>query len=233
MSNGTDFNWKNIAQSVSQEILDDAYSKTSNIISIFSSVKGILIPRGNKKQSRIVKKMIEVESRDGAFFKVVSDFTAFRIECEVPEIEDIINSIIDITLNEQQGTVWKKGNHRNGSRYVDITQYLYVYIPSIGYITEFQVGHKLSAYTFTNDSALRDDPKCGLDDIWKGGVYNTLKERILEDANRSIIEKAEKKPYKWELQKYNLYCLIDDVYEHKPPKELSEILEQITEKRFD
>lgn len=128
---------------------------------------------------------------------------------------------IDNSLRVKHNSVCLyKGSHRNqNGTFTDIVQYLYAYIPDIGYVVEFQIGHQLAAYTFTIDSALRDGIDCGMFDMWKTGLYDMLKTRLLEKANG----------LKFSVCKYDIY---DKTWSHfgslNPPKELKDILDDIT-----
>lgn len=68
--------------------------------------------------------------------------------CEVNEIDRIVTEIKEKTI-QNGGTVWIKGSFKNKDGvYTDIVQYVYTYVPSLKYVTEFQVGHPFAAYTF-------------------------------------------------------------------------------------
>lgn len=207
--------WKNLAEQVNQTILDDAFNNLNKAQSIFSSI-GPLEPRTRKQQTRIEKKRAEISLRGGEYFKVVSDFIAFRVPCNVNDIDQIISRIIAIT-DQENGHYWLKGSCKTLTKYTDIVQYIYVYTPSVEYIIEFQVGHPFAAYTFKVDSALRDNPNCGLVDLWKDNMYGTVKQYILDKANNT-----------GQLgNKYEMWDAVFTSHKGNVPDELKYILNQL------
>jgi len=100
----------------------------------------------------------------------------------------------------------------------DIVQYVFVYIPTIGYVTEFQIGHPFASYTFRIDSTIRDRRDAGLntDDLvslWKAPngmpssecFYNKMRSKILDpgldfDVRKGIDEAFGDKPVDPELE---------------------------------
>lgn len=177
--------WQKLSREVDQDILNDAWSQMIYMDHLFSEL-GEMGSRRVKFQERIVKKMQEVERRDQQYFKVVSDFIAFRVYCKVIEIDDKIN-IISNLVSKYNGAMWLKGNFRSGSgKYLDIIQYVYVYIPHVGYITEFQIGSSFASYTFSVDSKLRDDKEYQHPDLWSNNTYETVKKYILNQANNTL-----------------------------------------------
>lgn len=177
--------WQTLSQNVNQDILNDAYSQMLYTEHLFAEL-GEMTPRKVKYQERIVKKMQQVEGRDQQYSKVVSDFIAFRVNCKVTEIDDKIKTISNV-VSKYYGSMWLKGNFRSGSgKYLDIVQYVYVYIPQVGYITEFQIGSSFASYTFYVDSRLRDDPEYKHPDLWTDKTYETVKHYILNQANNTL-----------------------------------------------
>ena len=140
--------------------------------------------------SRINKKIDEVSQRGGEYFKVMSDLSAGRINCSVNEIPSKIDIIRNI-VKEKNGVMHVRGESNEnpygfclkGDQFTDITQYAYIFTDETCYPIELQIGHEFAAHTFTIDSAIRDNPNCGLIDLWKGGLYNMVKEYILDKAN--------------------------------------------------
>lgn len=125
------------------------------------------------------------------FFKVVSDFVAVRVPCEVTEIQGKIDRIRDIVLaNRGQMHIRGASTERpygffmtQDKKYTDITQYVYVFLEKVGYPIEIQIGHQFASHTFTIDSALRDNKECGKVDLWKDNFYSDVKKFILDKAN--------------------------------------------------
>ncbi len=217
--------WKDALDHVNQGVLDEAFSKIPDLIKLVpADIQPRLIPRRPKLFDRIVKKTSEIGERDGAFFKAVSDFIAFRVNCQVPEIMSICQTLDrELTVKHGAFGVFKGRCVSDNGKLTDIVQYYYGYVPSIGHLVEFQVGHELAAYTFTVDSALRDNPKCGEVDLWTNGVYNMLKTRLLEKAN-SI------PPDQYSTSKYDLYDKTWSLFTppNEPPDQLKRILDDIT-----
>lgn len=212
--------WKALASQVTQEVLDDANNNAQAAAFIFSSV-GPLEARTRKQQSRIDKKNLEVSNRGGEFFKVVSDFIAFRVPCEVGEIEKVVAKVIEKTI-QNNGTFWIKGSwvstsDTNAQTFTDIVQYVYTYIPQIGYVVELQIGHPFAAYTFKVDSAIRDNPACGLTDLWKDNVYGKVKQHLLDVANKTPIFGG----------KYDAMDAVFTSHGGKVPDELKSILDRM------
>lgn len=181
--------WREIIPLVTQEVLDNATICLANV-QFRLSVNGINVnAREPKTLLRIAAKTKEVRVRDAQFFKVVSDFVAFRIHCSVTEI---LREITKLTafISTAGGTMWFKGNFtamdkKDGTIiYTDIVQYVYAYAHDVcEHIMEFQIGSSFASYTFSVDSALRDDPNCGLVDMWTADTYNIVKDYLLNKAN--------------------------------------------------
>lgn len=113
--------WKELSSSLTQEILDDAYSKTPIIISMLSPL-GDVEPRKYKP----------IKEQSHCMFKVVCDLTAVKVNCQVEEIESKLEILTRIVRES------------DGIMYVDeplFTQYVYIYLPQVGYITEVQIGN--------------------------------------------------------------------------------------------
>jgi len=181
-----DVRWEFIARGITQEILDDATQQSRVAVATFEPLVGPLIPRAPKTLKRVRTKLSEIEQHDSVYFRAVVDFIAFRVPCQVDQIAGKCNAIWNYCDDGEQkgsvafkGTVWDLNRHQ----YVDIVQYCYAYLPSLGHIVEFQIGHPFASYTFAVDSALRDNPNCGLVDLWQGGVYQQVRSYILDSAN--------------------------------------------------
>ena len=184
-------NWKNekwlhLIPDITQIILDDAFAQHDKLNNIF----GIFEPRRCKQITRIVQKTGEISARGGEYFKVLSDFVAGRIHCNVNEIPFILDKITQI-VDSHNGVYYIKGSTtdqpyggcQKDGKYTDITQYIYVYIEEIGYIVEFQVGHEFAALTFSIDSELRDNKNSDVVDLWTDDFYNKVKTYLLLQAN--------------------------------------------------
>lgn len=220
MAHGARPEWKSISQQLTQTDLDEAHAHVPMVRELFK--ESALESRTKKTMERIKTKMATLENvPSGEFFKAVSDLIAFRVHCDdLSDIQSHLDYIATVTSQQPGGVLWFKGSYKTAEGvYTDIVQYVYVYIPAAGYIVEFQVGHPFAAYTFTNDSALRDDPNCGAVDMWRDGVYVTVKRRILELANGV-------KPLT--TCKYDMWCAVSDIHPtHEIPESLKRILSSI------
>lgn len=188
--------WLKLIHNVSQDILNDAFNQHDKLCDIFDDTTYVMgdeihiVPRKCKKISRIHKKTEEITEKGGEYFKVLSDFIAGRIHCEVREIPGMVDKIKSI-VNDHNGTYYVKGSNeehpygwcKRDGKYTDITQYIYVYIEEIGYPIELQIGHEFASLTFTIDSALRDDKDCGMVDLWTDDFYGKVKSYLLMKAN--------------------------------------------------
>lgn len=182
--------WKSLFEVITEEVLIDAFEKHDLVKETFSELKD-MVTRNCKSIKRVEKKMTEQYPTKENYFKVVADFIAVRIHCQVNQIKDKIDYIKAI-VHENKGSVYIRGASDDkpygffmdsDMKYKDITQYLYVYIEQIGYVIEFQIGHEFASYTFSIDSALRDNPDCGKVDLWNQGFYDYVKTQILNKAN--------------------------------------------------
>jgi hypothetical protein len=112
-----------------------------------------LISRSAKKISRIhIKK---TGSQPDIAYKVNSDFSAFRIQVEPAQIAHTMKLVQEVT-ERAGGRLFIRNPIEKDGVLQDIVQYAFAYIPEIGYVTEFQVGHPFASYTFTLDSLIRD-----------------------------------------------------------------------------
>jgi len=185
--------WKDLLVDLNQDILNDAFLQLPKVISIFEPV-GLVIPRKCKQMSRITKKVDEVSNRGMEFFKVLSDFVAGRIHCRIDEMPSKIDSIKKI-VTMYGGIYYLRGEDETrpygscmkDNMFTDITQYMYIFLDDVHYPIELQIGHEFASYTFTIDSALRDDPKCGLVDLWTNGFYDMVKKYLFAKANKEDV----------------------------------------------
>ncbi|MBA2367745.1 MAG: hypothetical protein H0V82_01825 [Candidatus Protochlamydia sp.] len=222
-SNWRSENWKKPWDSVNQDVLTDAFEKHNLVRSIFVDF-GEIIPRNCKSISRVEKKMTEQPTGRENYFKVVSDFVAGRVHCNVNEIQTKIDYIRKIVL-ENNGQMHVRGasNERPygffmnaDKKFTDITQYVYVFIEKVGYPIEFQIGHEFASHTFTIDSALRDNRDCGKVDLWDKDFYGKVKSYILAKANNEVPGSKEE---------INSVCA--EMHKNSVPAELQQILDKI------
>ncbi len=193
---GLDINndaWKTCNSLITQEVLDDAHSKVNE-------VQKLIGPAESRKCKTIerVKEKIENPPKFTPDFKINSDFLGFRINT------DDINIIYGISNDlkkkiEAVGGVYKIRNDiKNGEDLTDIVLYSFGYIPSIGYLMEFQIGHPFAFYVFTQDSARRKNKD--LPDLWD--LYSIVHDKIMRDANYN--------PFKTLIEIYGTFDNIPD-----------------------
>lgn len=88
----------------------------------------------------------------------MNDFIAFRVNCNVEEIEEKL-AIIE-RLENCVSYVRKSGNKvcsfKNDEVYTDIVQYVYLYFEDVGFVTELQIGHSFATYSFEVYSSIRE-----------------------------------------------------------------------------
>lgn len=189
--------WQSLFPLINQEVLTTAFEQHDFVQEIFPKLDN-MITRNCKSITRVEKKMTEQKPGRENYFKVVADFIAVRIHCNVDQIAnkiDYIRKIVSLDGGEIhiRGSTLKQpyGSFINCG-FVDITQYVYVYLVQIGYVIEFQIGHEFASYTFAIDSAIRDDPDCGKVDLWNDNLYDDVKTYILNSSNakRNILIKA-------------------------------------------
>ncbi len=182
--------WRKTWGGINQRVLNDAFDQHGLVRSIFSDI-GEISQRNCKSVARVEKKMTEQVSGRENFFKVVSDFVAVRMHCDVNEIQGKIDRIREIVLSNG-GQIHVRGSSAErpygffmapDKKYTDITQYVYVFMERVGYPIEFQIGHKFASHTFTIDSALRDNKECGKVDLWNKNFYSDVKKYILDKSN--------------------------------------------------
>jgi hypothetical protein len=215
--------WQKLWGGISQEILKDAFNQHDTVHSLFATV-GAITQRSPKPLARVQKKMTEQTPGRENFFKVVSDFVAARVSCEVTEIQAKIDRIREIVL-ANGGVIHIRGSSSErpygfylgpDKKYTDITQFVYVFLEKVGYPIEFQIGHPFAHHTFTIDSALRDDPTCGKVDLWKNNFYNDVKKYLLDQANGQA-----------PAAKDDLLAKAAALHDQKTPQELNAILSRL------
>lgn len=225
-SNWSSEKWKSLFEVITEEVLIDAFEKHDLVKSTFPELKD-MITRNCKSIKRVEKKKTEQYPNKENYFKVVADFLAVRINCDVNQIKDKIDYVKRIVM-ENEGVLHIRGSSENrpygffmdqallNQDFKDITQYVYVYIEKIGYVIEFQIGHEFASYTFSSDSALRDDKNCGQVDLWNKGFYGDVKTHILNKANNVEFNHEDKGM---------LFIKCSDVHDHTNiPNELVDII---------
>ncbi len=216
--------WKGLWENINQSILEDASKQHALVASIFSKL-GNISARNCKSLARVQKKMTEQRAGRENYFKVISDFVAIRVHCEVSEIQSKIDHIREIVLGKN-GVLHIRGSSEERQygffmdperTYTDITQYVYVYLKEIGYPLEVQIGHEFASHTFTIDSELRDNPSCGKTDLWNGDFYGDVKSHILDKANGVSPKVSTEQIHEKALK----------MHENNVPKDLRSILSKI------
>jgi len=222
-SNWNSEEWKKIWARINQDVLNDAFDQHELVCSIFSDI-GEISQRNCKSIVRVEKKKTEQAPGRENYFKVVSDFVAVRMHCDVKEIQGKIDRIREIILAEG-GQMHVRGSTTtfpygffmaSDKKYTDITQYVYVFLKRVGYPIEFQIGHKFASHTFTIDSAIRDNKECGKVDLWRENFYSDVKNYILAKSNGEnpgSIEAIQDKAV--------------NIHQDTVPKELQEILDKL------
>lgn len=198
--------WNKLFEHITQDVLNDAHSKSDEVINLYKPLK--IISRKCKKIERIRDK--NKEQKYCKSFKVNSDFLAFRVKVsEITNIPAVTDYIVKTTKKHGGISFIRNGIIDEVSNMTDIIQYVFIYIPSIGYIMEFQIGHPFAMYVFTNDSLIRDG-NTSVVDLWDNNFYTNVVKYILTGEPCDIL--AE----------------INELYEDKTiPKEFLNILQAI------
>jgi len=214
--------WESLFVFINQEILTDAFEKHELVKSIFPEINDI-ITRKCKTIARVEKKMKEQMD----YFKVISDFLAVRLHCDVNQIKDKIDYIKTIvSLNKGYFHIRGSSIERpygffldSNCNFKDIVQYMYIYLEQIGYIIEFQIGSEFATETFKIDSSLRDDPNCGKVDLWTKDFYADVKTFILNKSNNIEFNNIE--------AKNNIFIKANDIHQNNIPDNLLFILNKL------
>jgi hypothetical protein len=207
--------WGTIYSNVDQAALHDAHQKMSILVSLCAKKDIVLHPRKEKTLTRIQEKhAIAQTSREKVGFiddfKVVSDFMAGRVHCRVADIATVVDKLKQLASDSDGWCVVRGegsdsyGAHKKDGTFKDIVQYAFMYLPELGHVAEFQVGHEMASVTFTIDSFLRDQKKYVGEaalplSLWgdkdKGTqLYGAVKEYLLLQANQpSATDLAQKK----------------------------------------
>lgn len=108
--------WMKVAQLVTEEDLQDAKEKASLVIQKLRKI-GLTSQRNAKSFKRVHKK---IEEHYGNYFKAISDFIGFRVNCSVEEITGklcILQELKDCTI-----MIRKPPNNSNAcASYIDNT----------------------------------------------------------------------------------------------------------------
>lgn len=186
--------WEELYGFVSQEVLKDASECMIGIFAKLCKNRNIIVqPRPEKTMARLeIKKQ---ERTPPNYFKLVSDYAAGRIFCLPCEIEQHVLSLKEMAFEEGGWYAVRGaggdgfGSHKKAEKFVDIVQYVFIYLPSVGHVIELQIGHPFAAETFRRDSYLRDHKNHSLPenqlevDLWENDFYNFVKSYILEKSN--------------------------------------------------
>lgn len=184
-----DISYKGLIDLITQDELDNAHDKSQDVIKCLSLKNIDSIRPAPKKISRIKVKTPYYQPD----FKINSDFIALRIKVDPNQIIDYISKLSE-NVKRRDGYCY----YRYDSD--DIVAMIYIYMPSIGYIVELQVGSPFCFHVFRNDTKLRDIRSGLLEapvkqpvDFWDNDFYSTIKSKILNDNN-----------YDWKSDVFNL-----------------------------
>jgi hypothetical protein len=178
--------WDSLYEHINQDVLNHAYT-ASNYVNEYYKLQ--LISRGCKKMTRIVRKYGETK-RDKSF-KVNSDLIGFRVKVSEPSNILAIVEYIANQTTKHGGVYHIRNSIMDAEGYLtDIVQYIYAYLPCIGYVMEFQVGHPLSMYVFSVDSRIRDGEK--LVDLWTNNFYKNVVDYIIYGLNYDYWDEIRK-----------------------------------------
>jgi hypothetical protein len=223
-SNWASEDWKMLGNQINQNIIDDAFNQHRELLILFNNINSIVQRPHSKSMFRIEKKMIEQTPGKENYFKIISDLMALRIYCDVVEIQKTIDVIKNVVFMNK-GQIYIRGSSKelpygsfmdSNKEYVDIMQFIYIFIEKIGYPVEIQIGHKFAAYTFSIDSALRENKQCGKIDLWNKNFYNIVKKYILDKTNG-----------KNHGSKDDIQSLGKELHENNIPEELQQILNSL------
>lgn len=181
ISNGIDpddNSYDSLITLITQEELDNAYSQSYKVIDCLK-LTDIHSIRPAKKISRIKEKKPHYQPN----FKINSDFIGLRVNHDTDQIMDYILKL-DENVRKHNGHCYYRYNID------DIVAVIYIYLPTIGYIVEMQVGSPFCFYVFRNDSKLRDVKNGVLEtrvkspiDFWDHDFYSTIKSKIHINKN--------------------------------------------------
>lgn len=185
LDNVTSPQWKELVPKITDEVLLDAHNSYLKYEELFSGLNGESRPLKTMKRINIKSQ----GTRDDVPFKVNSDLCAVRFPTyDIKNIKNIIEEIRQRVIDEEGIFQIRNSIEDADSNLIDIIQYAFAYVPSIGYIIEIQVGHPFAMYTFKVDSVIRDkringESLDGIVDLWDNGFYSFVKSIVLNKKN--------------------------------------------------
>jgi predicted protein tyrosine phosphatase len=189
--------WKTLVPLISSDVLKDAHRQIGAIQALFKELGPKLLARREKTAERIATK--KQGSQPDIAFKVNCDLTAFRLHVHPSDITSTVERVAEL-VSENHGVIYVRNSiiTENG-KLSDIVQYVYVYLPAIGYVTELQIGHEFASWTFTRDSARRDLRLAGKevgelvnfwthapDTPWTDCFYVKMRAKILDPSSSTF-----------------------------------------------
>lgn len=180
ISTPDDLRWAELTQLIDEDVLIDAAGSGDQLRKIFFDIQLDIKPI--KTMARIVQKTKEQHLTYKNYFKSCSDLSACRVTASnLTMMRILIHHIEDVTIAHGGKFHIRKPSFWNDRQYVDIVQYVYVYLPQLGHIVEMQIGHPFALYTFKADSCIRDGGD--VVDLWADGFYTMMKQHMLEGFN--------------------------------------------------
>jgi hypothetical protein len=152
ISRHTDQRWAQLSKLINADVLAEARSNGARFPKLLGEFS--MVSRPVKTIERTRQK--GTGTRPDVAFKVNTDLAAFRINTSVHEVSDTVKQIHDSVREHGGVSVSRNPIVDSNGVQTDIVDFLYVYLPSVEYLIEVQVGHPLAAYTFTQDSLLRE-----------------------------------------------------------------------------
>lgn len=183
LKNLTSPKWKELVPKITSEVLIDAHSSYVKYEQLFNGLYGESRPLKTMKRINIKSQ----GTRDDVPFKVNSDLCAVRFPTyDIKSMKNIMKEIRQRVIDQEGIFEVRNSIEDSENNMIDIIQYAFAYVPSIGYIIEIQVGHPFAMYTFKIDSIIRDkridgEPLDGLVDLWDNGFYSFVKSVILNN----------------------------------------------------
>ena len=179
--------WKFAAPLINQNIIEDAFIKQYDFMSLIDDFTIQIYGRTAPKNLERVKQKMEMV-RPGRYFKSIWDTMAFRIVVnDIKRMDDAIK-VIKQVCETNNGMFYISSQNPD-----DIVAFGYGYIPDLGHIMEFQFGHEFAFYTFARDSYMRSNPDNEMIDLWKNCFYTNTKKKILDQGyNFSPMDEIKK-----------------------------------------
>lgn len=217
----------NLTKEINQDVLNEANELSKQFMTDYKKIYNYEITsRPVKKIERILIKQQRTTS--DIYFKVNSDFSAFRINTEV---NDITNKLDDLAkyfkdnnglyflrnpvIKDENNFYLLKNSDDYNSKYKDIVVYSFGYHPQYKYIMEFQVGHPFAFYVFKRDSYLRDNKDSDLVDLWGNNFYGKVKDKLLENNTTVNLLDELTKLYNGRPIEPELYKIIENIEHNK------------------